>query len=190
MVEYLKSTGLTTKVPFNIIYYFLPAFFIFTALLTEEVTIDFGLIALVLGLALIISVRMRPIAYFPLTRFVIYFTAAILVYLFTTSANLMAVCGECLFVFYVVLAVLVAIWVRFSGGHFKFNSLDFLILIILVMVPNLPMLQASSVGLMALEIMILFYASEVVISENSQKWTALHSGVLISLVSLAMRGIL
>jgi UDP-GlcNAc:undecaprenyl-phosphate GlcNAc-1-phosphate transferase len=92
--------------------------------------------------------------------------------------------------FYVMMAVVAAIWIRYSGGRFKFTSLDFLIVFMLIMVPNLPIAQDSMIGLLAIEIMILFYACEVVISENDRKWTALHSGVMTSLTLLAIRGLI
>jgi UDP-GlcNAc:undecaprenyl-phosphate GlcNAc-1-phosphate transferase len=190
LVEVVKGTGIITKLPHAMLYFFLPAFFIFASLIAEQVTIDFGLIALLLGVVLIISIRLRPIASFPLARFVIYFTAAILVYLLAVSTNLMASCSDCMLMFYVMMAVVAAIWIRYSGGRFKFTSLDFLIVFMLIMVPNLPIAQDSMIGLLAIEIMILFYACEVVISENDRKWTALHSGVMTSLTLLAIRGLI
>jgi UDP-GlcNAc:undecaprenyl-phosphate GlcNAc-1-phosphate transferase len=145
--------------------------------------------ALILLGLFVIAIPIGHVPYFPLVRFIIYLTAASEVYLLAVSNELNGVCGSCLQLVYAALAAIVAVWIRFSSGHFKFNPLDYLFILILVVVPNLILFQGSMIGQMVIEIMITFYACEIVISENKQKWNWLHLGVIAALAIVGLRGL-
>jgi len=185
IVGFARNTGVISRLPHTVIYYILPVLFVVAALLADEVTLDIGLTAWLLVVVLLLSVRYR----LPLTRFVIYLTGTVEVYLLATSQTLFESCHYCLLAVYISLAIMVAIWVRYAATHFKFNTLDFIFVFLLMLIPNLKILQHSISGLILIESMIIYYACEVVISRDVQKWTALHSGVATSLVVLGVRGV-
>jgi hypothetical protein len=59
-----------------------------------------------------------------------------------------------------------------------------------VVVPNLILFQAAMLGRLVIEIMITFYACEIVISENKEKWNGLQKGVIAALAIVSLRGLL
>jgi UDP-GlcNAc:undecaprenyl-phosphate GlcNAc-1-phosphate transferase len=179
----------TSRVPFWLIYYLMPLLFITGALVVEDVPFEYGMAALILIGLLVIAIPIGHIPYFPLVRFIIYLTAASEVYLLSVSHELIASCGSCLQVVYAALAAIVAVWIRFSSGHFKFNPLDYLFIFILMVVPNLILFQGTMLGKIVIEIMITFYACEIVISEKSQKWNGLQLGVIAALAIVSLRGL-
>jgi UDP-GlcNAc:undecaprenyl-phosphate GlcNAc-1-phosphate transferase len=189
VIDYAKYTKITSRLPFGLIYYLMPLLFITGAVVVEEVPFEYGVAALILLGLFVIAIPIGHVPYFPLVRFIIYLTAASEVYLLAVSNELNGVCGSCLQLVYAALAAIVAVWIRFSSGHFKFNPLDYLFILILVVVPNLILFQGSMIGQMVIEIMITFYACEIVISENKQKWNWLHLGVIAALAIVGLRGL-
>jgi UDP-GlcNAc:undecaprenyl-phosphate GlcNAc-1-phosphate transferase len=190
VIDYAKDSKITSRIPFGLVYYLLPVLFIIGALVVEEVPFEYGVAALVLVGVLVIAIPFGHIPYFPLVRFIIYLTAASEVYLLKLSPNLVESCGSCMQALYAALAASVAIWIRFSSGHFVFNPLDYLFIFILVVAPNLFLLQGAMLGQMVIEIMIVFYACEIVITEKTQKWNWLQNGVIAALAIMSLRGLL
>jgi UDP-GlcNAc:undecaprenyl-phosphate GlcNAc-1-phosphate transferase len=190
LIDYVKYSNITSRIPFGLIYYLVPILFIAGALVVEDVPLEYGVAALIFLVLFVIAIPIGHIPYFPLVRFIIYLTAASEVYLLSISHNLIEYCGSCLQIVYAVLAAIVALWIRFSSGNFKFNPLDYLFILILVVVPNLILFQSAMLGRLVIEIMITFYACEIVISEHKQKWNGLQMGVIAALAIVSLRGLL
>jgi UDP-GlcNAc:undecaprenyl-phosphate GlcNAc-1-phosphate transferase len=92
-----------------------------------------------------------------------------------------------------VLALLIALWVRFTQNRvFAISGLDFLIVFIAVVVPNVPgFLQPGNViGAVAIESIILFYAVEVLLSQKVRAWDMLRFSTLGTLAVLSIRAFL
>ncbi|MFD2110313.1 glycosyltransferase family 4 protein [Thiorhodococcus fuscus] len=84
---------------------------------------------------------------------------------------------------------LTAIWVRFSKTGFQVNSLDVLILVVAVVVPNLSAPLYERVGWLALGAIILFYAIEVLMSDAESRNGLLRASVVTALAILTLKGL-
>jgi hypothetical protein len=100
----------------------------------------------------------------------------------------MAACHRCVQLFFGLLAVTAAMWVRFSGGALQVTTLDLLIILVAAALPTIPSPLFTELGGVALESIILFYAIEIIMIERRRCWGFLRLGVLSSLAILAVRG--
>jgi UDP-GlcNAc:undecaprenyl-phosphate GlcNAc-1-phosphate transferase len=68
--------------------------------------------------------------------------------------------------------------------------LDFLVVFIAVVVPNIPgFLQPDNViGVVVIESIILFYAAEILLSQQARRWDMLRFSVVAALAILGIRG--
>jgi len=92
-----------------------------------------------------------------------------------------------------LLAVFIIFTLKFSKrGGFKSTPMDFLILFIALIVPNLPddQIQSYQVGLMAAKIIILCFSYEVLIGELRGKLTWIRLTTLAALVIICIKGFL
>jgi UDP-GlcNAc:undecaprenyl-phosphate GlcNAc-1-phosphate transferase len=75
---------------------------------------------------------------------------------------------------------------------FKLSPLDFIILFVAVLVPNLPdpAIRHFHLGLLAVKIIVIFFVFEVLIGELRGQLKRLGGGILIALAVLAVNGFL
>jgi UDP-GlcNAc:undecaprenyl-phosphate GlcNAc-1-phosphate transferase len=92
-----------------------------------------------------------------------------------------------------IVAFFVLLSVKFSRRTkgFRMNTMDFLIIFIAVVVPNLPdqLIQSRHLGLLAVEVIVLLFSYEVLITEIREKFDALTVSTLVALIVLGLRGI-
>ncbi|MDA8091367.1 MAG: MraY family glycosyltransferase [Nitrospiraceae bacterium] len=90
-----------------------------------------------------------------------------------------------------VVAVLVLLMLRFArkAKGFKATTMDFLIIFIAILVPNLPdqSIQSYHLGLMAVEIIVFLFSYEVLISELKGRLNALAISTLMAMAMIAIR---
>jgi UDP-GlcNAc:undecaprenyl-phosphate GlcNAc-1-phosphate transferase len=69
--------------------------------------------------------------------------------------------------------------------------MDFLIIFIAVVVPNLPdqLIQSQHLGLLTVEVIVLLFSYEVLITEFREKFNALTASTLIALILIGIRGV-
>jgi len=93
-----------------------------------------------------------------------------------------------------LLALFVILTLKFTRRRkgFKVTPMDFLILFIALVVPNLPDTQIKSyhMGLIAAKIIVLFFTYEVLIGELRGKLSRLGLTTIVALVIIAVRGII
>jgi UDP-GlcNAc:undecaprenyl-phosphate GlcNAc-1-phosphate transferase len=91
-----------------------------------------------------------------------------------------------------IIAVFVILTVRSSrrSKGFKMSTMDFLIIFIAVTVPNLTgqLVQNFNLGLLAAEIIVLFFGCEVLLNELREKFDVLAMATLAAMVVLGVRG--
>ncbi len=97
-------------------------------------------------------------------------------------------CFNLLFGAFSLLILIISKFSRRQGG-FKSSPLDFLIVILAVAVPNLPVRGASQyrIGLIAAKTIMLYFSYEVLLAEMRGKYTLLAASTLMTLVVLAIR---
>jgi UDP-GlcNAc:undecaprenyl-phosphate GlcNAc-1-phosphate transferase len=92
-----------------------------------------------------------------------------------------------------VLALLVILTLKFTRRRkgFKVTPMDFLILFIALVVPNIPdiRIQSYHMGLIAAKIIVLFFTYEVLIGELRGKLSRLGLTTIAALVIVAIRGV-
>lgn len=90
-----------------------------------------------------------------------------------------------------LIAFAVLITVKYSGdkGGFRITTMDFLIIFIALVVPNLPdpSIQSYGVGLLAAEIIVLLFSYEVLLTELREKLDVFTTYTLLLLVLLGIR---
>jgi UDP-GlcNAc:undecaprenyl-phosphate GlcNAc-1-phosphate transferase len=91
-----------------------------------------------------------------------------------------------------VLALFTVLTLKFTRRQkgFKATPMDFLILVIALVVPNLPdpMIRSVHMGELAVKIIVLFFSFEVLLGELRGSTTRLTLGMLAGLALLAVRG--
>jgi UDP-GlcNAc:undecaprenyl-phosphate GlcNAc-1-phosphate transferase len=90
------------------------------------------------------------------------------------------------------LALFTVLTLKFTRRQkgFKATPMDFLILLIAVVVPNLPdpLIRSASMGELAVKIIVMFFSFEVLLGELRGSTTRLTLAVLAGLALLAVRG--
>jgi UDP-GlcNAc:undecaprenyl-phosphate GlcNAc-1-phosphate transferase len=189
MVVLAKNRGLLSKVPYRIIGLLVPAMLVAGALLASQVDRNVAYFSLALLGILLLDLWIPPFRQFSLERLTTFSAIASVAYFFETPGSVTEEIQVYVYLLFLLLALLVALWIRFSSGKFQFNSMDFLIVVIVFVVPNLPEFGQSRLGIIAIEMMVLFYASETLFTDREQQWDPLRIGVLITLVTLSVRGL-
>jgi len=123
----------------------------------------------------------------------IYVTAAFVVYLLESARVWLGEIGEYFDYLFYLLAVVVAIGIRFSERRFfQITPLDLLVLLLALAVPILP--KVTDIGVeprgLVIKMIILFYACELLISRMRRNANALNIAALVSLGIIVMRGFL
>ncbi len=190
-VEWLRETDLLSKGPYRIIRIAVPGFLIAGAVLSEQVPTDFAFLSTLLLAVLLVTFWIKAIPFNQIERLGIYVTVSFVSYLVETSLALNDGCATCLHTFFGALAILIAVWVRFTQKRaFRVSGLDFLIVFIAVVVPNIPgLLEPENViGAVVIESIILFYAAEILLSQQPRHWDMLRLSIVVALVILGIRG--
>jgi len=189
-VDLARRHSLTIRVPRQALLIMVPASFVLASVLADSVAADLGWLALALLAGLLFLLRVRRMPFFAFERLTVYSVAATSVFLLETSPSVIGICSPCVRGFFVALAVLIGLWLRFGGRRgFEFNAMDLLIIAIVVVLPNVPGIKETGMGVVAMETLVLFYASEIIITDHPRGWDALRYGVTMSLAIIAIRGI-
>lgn len=127
-------------------------------------------------------------------RLVLYLTIPIVFYLAEEGRSAW-MNGNVLFLYhllFVIVGIFVIMTVKFTRRKkgFKVSTMDFLIIFIAVVVPNLTgqLARSHNLGLLAAEIIVFFFGYEVLINELREKFNALTISTLAAAVLLGVRG--
>ena len=190
-VQWLRKTGLLSKGPYRVMLVAVPGFLLTGAIFSGQVPVDFAYLSMFLLVVLLVTFCIQAIPDSQIERLGTYVTVSFVSYLVETSVAANNGCAICLHAFFGVLAVLIAVWVRFTQNRvFRISGLDFLIVFIALVVPNIPgFLQPDNViGAVVIESIILFYAAEILLSQQARRWDMLRLSVLGALAILGFRG--
>jgi UDP-GlcNAc:undecaprenyl-phosphate/decaprenyl-phosphate GlcNAc-1-phosphate transferase len=91
---------------------------------------------------------------------------------------------------FVAMTVAVVIGFRFSKERFRITPMDFLVVFLALVVPNLPdvALQAEHVGMGVAMLIVLFYGIELVLNNIWRRWDVMRFTTYITLAVLGLRG--
>ena len=192
----LKEKNILIKVSFRIIEVGVPSLLLITCFLPASVPSYFALFSIgFLGLICIVWLFNKQWLDMAL-RFALYLTIPFVIYL--SETDLAAWVSYKLldpynlsFVFLIVFVILTLKFTRRTKG-FKTSPMDFLILFIALVVPNLPdeRIQSYHMGLVAAKIIVLFFSYEVLIGELREDLKRLVLATIPVMVVMAVRGLM
>jgi UDP-GlcNAc:undecaprenyl-phosphate GlcNAc-1-phosphate transferase len=126
-------------------------------------------------------------------RIAIYSTIPLLIYFSTISASpwmteKMIVINDSFFIGLVFLVIVTLNLTRRQKG-FKINPLDFLIFIVIIILPNLPSvhLEGSLMKMVISKVLILFFSYDVFLGEIRPKDTFLDKSLLAAFCVIALK---
>ena len=190
LIDRLHKNGWLTTIPTLILKVLVPLLLVTSAVLAEEVKRDMGILAIALLVVLLTFSMLKTSASGIIEKAVVYIVSVMAVYLLPVSGS-EAEYYNIIVLLFIMLSIAFALRVRFSQeGTFQVTPLDYLVIILVIIVPNLPEahLEDSGMGEMAVKLVVLFYASEVVMGLKGRSWDIIRFGTLAALTILAVRG--
>jgi len=179
-------------IPYRLLVSGLSLFVVSAAVMSIEVPIDFGLSSLVLFvllLGVILSIRLGDILY----RLLMFVALGFSVYLLSTyPPDWLIEQVSLVYLFFITITILSFATVRIAAtNQFQITPLDYLVIIMVIIVSVAPGIEhgASSLVWMFLQIVILFYACELVIQNMKSKFNSFTGAVGLALVLIAFRGL-
>jgi len=169
-------------------------FLVGAALMSVTVPVDIGASALVLLLMLLILVLVPRLANLLLLRLVVFVSIGFAVYLSTSYPPAWLLEQHYLaFVYFAALTITGFMVFRMSSAtNIRISTLDYLVIIIALIVAVVPENGDSGTGLiwMALQMIVLFYASELILQRMDTVRNRFTGALIVMLTLVSMRGLL
>jgi len=191
IVHSLREKGWLTTVPTMILKVLVPLVLLSSTIFVTDVQQDMAVLAGLLLVVLVIVLLIDSNGTGLIEKAIAYIVSVMAVYMLSTSSEL-----DNSYIVNWVFALLViafALRVRFSHEKtFQVTPLDYLVIILVVIVPNLPEvhLEESGIGGMAIKLVVLFYACESVMHQKTRSWDLMRWGTLGALSVIVFRGVL
>lgn len=184
--EYLST------IPYNILKAGMSLFFVASAVMSSEVPIDLGVSSLILLLLLLVVITTRWSGDF-LYRLIMFVTIGFSVYLLSTYPPdwLFDQVGL-IYLFFLTMTVASFITARIAiTDQFQITPLDYLVIIMAIIVGIAPGIDhgSSSMIWMVVQIIVLFYACELVIQNMRSQLSSYTAAAGLALVIIALRGL-
>jgi UDP-GlcNAc:undecaprenyl-phosphate GlcNAc-1-phosphate transferase len=187
-VEFARARQLLTRFARILLLYGLAGFLVLGSLLVGEVGEDIGWLAVLLGLVLLLGMLMKSFPLPSAARLATFGLGASVIYLTETQGLAGGLSESWMRAWLVVIALGIALELRFGGGGFRVNALDVLVILIIAVVPNMPFVRELGLRAMVVETLVLFYASELALDDyGERRWNLLHLAVLLGLCIIALR---
>lgn len=188
LISYLNGKGWLTTLPTKLLVLIVPLLLLLSVFFTENVERDMIVLATVLMAVMCVSLFFNVSVSRLVEKGVVYIVAVMAVYLMPENSNYYNIINI-LFAFLLIAFVL---RVRFSRDKtFVVTPLDYLVIILVIIVPNLPEvhLDNSNIGEMAVKLVVLFYASEAVLGLGKKSWNFMRFGTIGALAIILVRAI-
>ena len=189
LVDFIRSVGRNPWFrtwPLLVIEACIALYLVVGSALITEVPQDFGMIAALLAVLLLLRLILGYRVWFLYLRLLMYVTIAFIVYLVNTNQpEYLAGPDIYTYLFFGVLIVAMVLAVRFVDNQlFRLTPLDYLVVMMVLVISLLPglELQESGVVAMVVKLVILFYASELVIKHMKNRWNVMTVSGLVALV--------
>jgi len=194
-LKIIRDEQWVIRISFGITKFLVPLLFVFAALFPAQIPTYFSIGALCFCLAIAYVWIFRKAYMTWLIRVALYLTIPLIIYL--GEQDKAAWIGrhvEVLFIiFFAIGALFVLLTVKYSRRKkgFQATTMDFLILFIAIVVPNLPdpVIRSQHLGYLAVEIIVLFFSYEVIITEMRGKLDVLAAPTIVALLVIGIRGI-
>ncbi len=193
VISRIKQNKIFVGLPVWYIATTIPLAFILISLWADHVPRDFGSTSAALGIVLIVVIILRGNASSIIAQGVTYITGAFVVYLETKHLGQHGPLIDAVeLVYFVSLALAVSIAIRYDNkADFRTTPMDYLVIVTVLfagyMLNSLP--ENTYLGSMAVKLVILFYACELLFSRMGRKWPVLNVISIATLAILAVRGL-
>jgi len=188
----LKKHHTIAKIPYHILVSGLSLFTVSAAVMSNKVPIDLGVSSLVLFLLLLGVIATKWLGN-NLYRLLMFVTIGFSVYLLATySPSWLLKQISLVYLFFLIMTVAAFITARTSTiNQFQITPLDYLVIIMVVIVGLAPGIEhgTSSLVWMLVQIVILFYACELVIQNMTSRYNQFTASVVLALGLIAYRGL-
>lgn len=185
--------------PLKWAYYFalisIPTYLLMMSVLAARVPKDssisfvsWALLALLIGIYL----KRGNAPFHIIERACLYVAIVFVVYLLQVEPGVLSDYKVYRNIYFVLLAMAVAIGMRFSGEEkFKLSTLDFLVIFVVITIPNLPgTFMANSIwGPAIIKVIVLFYGVELVLANMWRRWGIMRFSLMATLAVLGFRGL-
>lgn len=191
LVESMRRNRTVYLIAVNIVGVALPVVLLAGPLVATSVPYDFGFVAIICLVALFAASRGAGGGM--LDRLAIYVAAAIAIFFLNQQLAASGISVDYLLVFCAAVAVAVGAVMRLGDTNaFAVSPLDFLVILLVLLVTYLASLAGSDpeVGRMATEMVILFYACEILLLHTQRYWRLLRLSAAIALVLYGVRSLL
>jgi UDP-GlcNAc:undecaprenyl-phosphate GlcNAc-1-phosphate transferase len=172
----------------------LAVFLLGGALFATQIPRDVSVAAAVLFLLLLLRLVAGYRFWFLFLRLIVFISVASVAYLLELyPPPLMYTHGEFAYFYYLLLAIGIALAIRYSSvRNFEVTPLDYLVVLIVIALALLSEGGYANPALVRLvvQLIILFYAAEVAIKHMKSRWNLFTSSVLGALAILSIRGVL
>ena len=185
--------------PYKLAYYFallsIPAFLLLTVAFAGQVPKDSSISVVSWALLLVMGVvylKRGNVSFHIIERACLYVTIVFVVYLLQIDSGDLSKSSIYGNVFFVMLAIAVAIGLRFSGEKkFNLSTLDFLVIFTVIALPNLPgtLMASEHWGEGIIKVIVLFYGVELVLSNMWRRWGIMRFSLMATLAALGFRGL-
>jgi UDP-GlcNAc:undecaprenyl-phosphate/decaprenyl-phosphate GlcNAc-1-phosphate transferase len=168
----------------------------FAVLYPPEIALDVAVLALTLALVeLGFSVLRGNRPFHTLERIGLYVASVLAVYLMHSTPNLDLLRGKLDEIFFMLLALAVVAVIRYSSKRhgFKLTPLDFLVLLLVLVLPGtfgFFLQQAAQWQLALAKLIVFLYAVELILTNLSFGWRWIRMGLAFGLLIAAFRGAL
>jgi len=189
----LRDNGWLTTLPTLMIKTLVSLLFIISAITATKIESDITILAFLLVIVLVGYIKLKN--HYNINGFVekavVYVVSVMAVYLMPVSVGDIDDYYIINFLF-ALLAISTVLKVRFCEERtFKVTPLDYLVIILVIIAPNLPEtnFEDSAIGEMAIKLLILFYASETVVWLKLSHLNIIRYGTLCALMIIVFRGV-
>ena len=195
-LKVLKERFIVIKVSFGIVYIGVPLLLILSCVVPERVPMHVSFISLgLVGLMLLTRFAKKEwtgsvtgICLYLFVPFVVYLSDTDMIYLMNEELTLVYN------LFFALMSIFVFLTLKYTRRQqgFEISPMHFLILFIVLVLPNLPdqWIQSQHMGMVAAKIIVLFFSFEVLIGELRGKTDKLWGAVMGAMGVMGIRGLL
>ena len=191
-IQWLRKDQRILKMAFYFAVVAIPCYFFLGALFVERVPKDIGALAcalLIVLLVLYITRRHKPFNI--VERACAYIAGICVVYLVQVMPGTLADFSIYRNILFAAMTVAVAIGFRFSKDRFRVTPMDFLVILVALVVPNLPAvnIEMGNAGMAVAMLIVLFYSIELVLNNIWRRWDVMRLTTYLTLAVLGLRGV-
>jgi len=193
-IEWLRKDQRILRTAFYFVVVAIPCYLALGALFVERVPRDIGLLSCALLIVLLVLyVKRRHKPFSMVERACAYIVGASVVYLGQAMPGVLA--GFSLYrnILFAAMTVAVVTGFRLSDERFRVTPMDFLVILLALVVPNLNLadvdIGVGNIGLAVAMLIVLFYSIELVLNNIWRRWDLIRFTTYFTLAVLGFRGV-